>query len=66
MEAHHGAPGPFLAGKFLRAQVTAQMVIGGFPDGYSDAYAEANADTLAAVMHIMWVNRLTSFLFLSV
>jgi hypothetical protein len=53
-------------GRFLPAQATAQMVIGGFADGYSDAYAEANTDALTAVMHMRRVNWLTSFLFLSV
>lgn len=48
MEAPHGAPAPILAGRFIRAQPTAQMLIGGFADGYSDAYAEANTDTLTA------------------
>jgi hypothetical protein len=50
MEGAPGAPGPLSAGRFLRAQATAQTVIGGFADGYSDAYAEANTDTLTAVM----------------
>jgi len=49
MEAPHGAPGPLSAGRFLPAQATAHMVIGGFADGYSDAYAEANTETLTAV-----------------
>lgn len=66
MEAPHGAPGPVSAGRFLPAQATAHMVIGGFADGYSDAYAEVNTDTLTAVMHMRRVNWLTSFLFLSV
>lgn len=50
MQAPHGAPGPVSAGRFLPAQATAQMVIGGFADGYSDACAEANTDTMTAVM----------------
>jgi hypothetical protein len=49
MEAHHGSSGPLSAGRFLPAQATAQMAIGGFADGYSDACAEANTDTLTAV-----------------